>query len=171
MSASATTSTVHCTASTAPSASGNSSGSGSRNSPIANVCATVFAFPPRLAGMTPRRRITRNRSTVMPISRPRITIVTHQGTMPSIDSPTSAAPVSALSAIGSASAPNQVTRPRLRASWPSSRSVSAATTNTVNAVIRQNVSSPPSTSSAATNTGTSSRRRQVRAFAMFSSGA
>ena len=102
---------------------------------MAIACTSVFALPPRLAGMMPWRR-TANRSSVMPISRPIITTVAHHGTSPSTDSPISAEPVSALSAIGSATVPNAVTSPRLRASWPSSRSVNAATANTPNAASR-----------------------------------
>ncbi len=58
--------------------------SGSRKSPIAMACTSVFALPPRLAGMIPWRS-TENRSTVTPTSRPMITTVTHQGTMLSIE--------------------------------------------------------------------------------------
>lgn len=47
----------------------------------------------------------------MPTSRPRMTIVTHHGSSPRIDRLTSAAPVSALSAIGSAILPKSVMRP------------------------------------------------------------
>ena len=133
------------------------------------VWTNVLALPPRLAGIIPWRS-TQNRSSVTPISRPMITTVTHHGTRPSTDSPISAAPVSALSAIGSAIVPNAVTRPRRRASSPSSRSVSAATANTPNAASRQPVFVPSSTNSATRNTGTSSSRTTVSTLAMFSSG-
>ena len=59
-----------------------------------------------------------------------ITMVTHQGRSESAERPNSAAPVSALSAMGSARVPNAVTSPRERASSPSNRSVIAATTKT-----------------------------------------
>ena len=84
--------------------------SGRMNKPIATPCTRVFSLPPRLAGMTPRRS-TANRRTVTPISRTMMTTVTHHGRSPSIDSPISAAPMSALSAMGSASVPNSVTIP------------------------------------------------------------
>ena len=45
----------------------------------------------------------------MPNSRIRITMVTHQGRSLSIERPISAAPMSILSAIGSASFPNSLT--------------------------------------------------------------
>ena len=97
---------------------------------MAIVCTRVFALPPRLAAMIPWRR-TRKRSSVMPSSRPMITMVTHQGKQATGSTrPISAAPVSALSAMGSASVPNAVTSPRDRASSPSNRSVIAATANT-----------------------------------------
>ena len=96
---------------------------------MASACTNVLALPPRLAGITPWRS-THSRSMVTPISRPMISTVAHHGTSPSMDSPISAEPVSALSAIGSTMVPNAVTRPRRRASSPSSRSVSAATANT-----------------------------------------
>ena len=70
--------------------------------------ATVFILPPRLAAMTPCR-ITHTRSRVTASSRTRITTVTHHGSSSRIDSPIRAVPVSALSAIGSASLPNSVT--------------------------------------------------------------
>src|SRR4051794_21379141 len=119
--------------------------------------------------MIPWRR-TANRSRVMPTSRPMITTVIHQGTWPSSDSPTSAEPISALSAIGSAMVPNAVTRPRLRASSPSNRSVIAASANTAVAANRQPVSVPASCISSTRNTGTSSSRTPVSTLAMLSSG-
>jgi hypothetical protein len=60
--------------------------------------------------MTPRRS-TAIRNPVMPSSRTMITAVTHHGRSPSNDNPISAAPMRALSAIGSASVPNSVTMP------------------------------------------------------------
>ena len=55
----------------------------------------------------------RTAAAVTPTSRTRMTTVTHHGSSPSDDSPTSAAPISALSAIGSAILPKSVTSPRL----------------------------------------------------------
>ena len=101
------------------------SGSGRMYRPMAMICTNVLALPPGLAAITPYR-ITAKRSSVMPISRTRMTRVTHQARSPSMDSPISADPVSALSAIGSAILPKSVTWPRLRAMWPSYRSVIAA---------------------------------------------
>ena len=93
---------------------------GTRRSPA--ICSAVLILPPRLAGMTPCR-ITQNRSAVTPHSRARITTVTHHGSAPYADSSTSALPVSALSAIGSATLPNEVTRSQVRAIQPSTKSV------------------------------------------------
>ena len=84
---------------------------------MATICTSVLALPPRLAGITPCRS-TDKRSSVTPISRPMIRMVTHQGRAPSSDSPTSAEPVSALSAIGSAILPKSVTWPRLAGDVP-----------------------------------------------------
>ncbi len=56
-------------------------------------------------------------------------MVTHQGSSPSTESMTSAAPVSTLSAMGSRSLPRSVTRLRLRAMCPSTPSVAIATMN------------------------------------------
>ena len=67
--------------------------------------------------------------------------MTQPGSSPSTDSVISAAPVSALSAIGSAILPKSVTRPRLRASCPSRKSVSDAPPNAARAASRQPV--PP----------------------------
>src|SRR5215470_3941857 len=72
------------------------------------ICSTVFTLPPGLAAIT-LTRATHRRSTVTPISRTRITMVTHHGRAPYTESRTTAVPVSALSAIGSASLPNEVT--------------------------------------------------------------
>ena len=67
--------------------------------------------------------------------------MTQPGSSPRADRVISAAPVSALSAIGSAILPKSVTRPRLRASWPSRKSVSDAPPNAASAPSRQPV--PP----------------------------
>ncbi len=64
------------------------------------------------------------RSPVTPSSRDDDETVTHQARSPRMDRPTtSAAPMSALSAIGSAILPKSVTSPRLRATRPSTWSV------------------------------------------------
>ena len=67
--------------------------------------------------------------------------MTQPGSSPSADRVISAAPVSALSAIGSAILPKSVTRPRLRASCPSRKSVNDAPTNAASAASRHAV--PP----------------------------
>jgi hypothetical protein len=118
-------------------------------------------LPPRLAAITPRR-ITQNRSAVTPSSLTMITVVTHHGSSPSADRLIRAAPVSALSATGSAILPKSVTSPRLRASRPSRRSVSDATQNAASATIRQAV--PPATRPT-TTTGTSTMRANVSQLA------
>ncbi len=64
----------------------------------------------------------------MPISRTRMTTVTHHHTTPSSDSPMNAVPVRALSAMGSATLPKFVISPRWRAILPSMPSVTAART-------------------------------------------
>jgi hypothetical protein len=102
---------------------------------MATIWSMVLILPPRLAAITPRR-MTQNRSAVTASSRARITMVTHQASSPSQDSVTSAEPVSALSAIGSAILPKSVIRLRRRASSPSSRSVADATANAPNAATR-----------------------------------
>src|SRR5215469_2077849 len=130
---------------------------------IAATCSSVFSLPPWLAAITPRL-ITTNRSTVTPTSRIRISAVTHQGSSPSADRLISAAPVSALSAIGSAILPKSVTSPRLRASRPSSRSVTDATTNAASAASRHPV---PPANRHRTNTGTRKMRTTVKMLAMF----
>src|SRR5712692_2896107 len=135
-------------------------GSGRMYRPIATIWSTVLTFPPRLAAITPRR-ITQNRSTVTPISRARMTTVIHQGSSPSAESVMSAEPVSALSAIGSATLPKSVIRPLRRASSPSSRSVTDAIANTVNAAIRD--PGLPATRKTM-NTGTSPSRSTVSPF-------
>ena len=117
--------------------------------------------------MTPWRMTTK-RSAVMPISRTSTTTVTHQGSSPSSDSPTSAVPVSALSAIGSAILPKSVTSPRLRASSPSTRSVTTATAKIANAATRQRVVlAAVAEQQPGQKTGTSSSRSTVSALATF----
>ena len=74
--------------------------------------------------------MTQKRSSVTRISRPMMMTVTHHDSSPSRDSPMRATPVSALSAIGSATLPNVVTRFRLRARYPSRKSVTDATMKT-----------------------------------------
>src|SRR5215831_10601050 len=157
--------TVTATAAAITTSRTTAGGPGSTYSAIATTCSSVFSLPPRLAAITPRR-MTQNRSSVTEISLARITTVTHQASSPRADRVTSAAPVSALSAIGSAILPKSVIRPRLRASRPSSRSVTDATTNTTNAATRQPV---PPASRQATKTGTSTRRSTVSALATLTS--
>ncbi len=86
-----------------------------------------------------------------------------------MDSPISAEPVSALSAIGSAILPKSVTWPRLRAMCPSYRSVMAAIAKIAQAIQRQVVSCPPSANRASRNTGTRISRSTVSAFGRFTS--
>src|SRR5262245_12620639 len=157
--------TVTATAAAITTSRTTAGGPGSTYSAIATTCSSVFSLPPRLAAITPRR-MTQNRSSVTEISLARITTVTHQASSPRADRVTSAAPVSALSAIGSAILPKSVIRPRLRASRPSSRSVTDATPNTTNAATRQPV---PPASRQATKTGTSTRRSTVSALAALTS--
>src|SRR5512143_2114564 len=159
-----TSATTTATAMTTARAVASGPASGSTYRPIATPRSRVFTLPPLLAGLAPCR-ITHNRSAVTPISRTSTTPVTAQGSSPSSDSPTSAVPVSALSAMGSASLPNSVTRPRRRATAPSTRSVNEATANTRQAAARQPVRSPPWANSSTVKTGTSSSRRPVSAFA------
>jgi hypothetical protein len=123
-------------------------------------------LPPRLAGMTPCR-ITQNRSAVTPHSRTITTIVTHQGRSPRIERPMNAAPVSALSAIGSAILPKFVTMFQRRAMSPSNRSVTIATTKAAVANSRFSSDAPPSRSSSQTNSGTRTSRSTVSALATF----
>src|SRR5580693_6536563 len=144
---------------------GGLSEAGSMYRQIAATCSSVFSLPPWLAAITPRL-ITTNRSTVTPTSRIRISAVTQPGSSPSTDRLISAAPVSVLSAIGSAILPKSVTSPRLRASRPSSRSVTDATTNAASAASRH--PAPPANKHT-TNTGTSRMRTTVSALAMFAS--
>src|SRR6478735_7609501 len=106
----------------------------------------------------------------MPSSRIRITTVTHHGRSPRTDSPIRAAPISALSAIGSASFPNSVTSPRLRANCPSIRSVMTATVKMANATSRLTVWWPSPANRNTTNTGTSTIRSPVSRFAMLTTG-
>src|SRR6185312_9478583 len=131
---------------------GRPSDGGSRYRQIAMICSSVFSLPPWLAAITPRLS-TAKRSAVMPNSRARIRPVTHQGSSPITDRVISAAPVSALSAIGSAILPKSVTRPRLRASCPSRKSVADAPQNAASAANRQPV--PPCTRQ---NTKTGTRK-------------
>src|SRR5215470_10230863 len=137
-------------------------GPGSMYSAIAITCSKVLILPPRLAAMTPRE-MTQKRRPVTASSRNRITPVTHHGSSPRADSTTSADPVRALSAIGSAILPKSVIRLRRRASSPSRKSVAEASPNVTQAAIRR--TSPPDTSRT-TNKGTRPRRSTVSAFAM-----
>jgi hypothetical protein len=127
------------------------------------ICSSVLSLPPWLAAMTPRL-ITAKRSAVMPSSRTMMSTVTQTGSSPITDKVISAAPVSALSAIGSAILPKSVTRPRLRASSPSSRSVSDAPPNAASAASRHPV---PPAARHATKTGTRQMRATVSALATF----
>ncbi|SKZ10008.1 Uncharacterised protein [Mycobacteroides abscessus subsp. abscessus] len=142
---------------------------GSTRSPIPTDCSNVFNLPPRLAGIT-AYRITQKRRSVTHNSRTRMMPVTHQLRSPRMDRPMSAAPISALSAIGSAIFPKSVTSPRSRASLPSTLSVNAAPAKMTAATIRHTVSCPPSMKSTATNTGTSRMRNTVSALAMLTTG-
>src|ERR1700742_1079380 len=110
-------------------------GTGHRYQAIAAICRTVLSLPPRLAGMMPYR-ITQNRRAVTPHSRTRITTTPHHGPRPYAASSTNAVPVRALSAIGSATLPNEVTIDQRRAIQPSTKSVAEATQNTRQAAIR-----------------------------------
>src|SRR5258708_21492872 len=112
--------------------------------------------------MTPRE-MTQKRRPVTASSRNRISPVTHHGSSPRDDSTTSADPVSALSAIGSAILPKSVIRLRRRASSPSRKSVAEARPNVTQAATRR--TSPPDTRRN-TNKGTRPRRRTVSAFAI-----
>src|ERR1700722_13134301 len=138
---------------------------GSTYRQIAMICSSVLSLPPLLAAMTPRL-MTAKRSTVMPISRNRISAATQTGSSPSAVRGMSAAPVSALSAIGSAILPKSVTRPRLRASCPSRKSVNDAAANAASAASRHAV--PPWTRQT-TNTGTRRIRTTVSMLAMLTS--
>ena len=62
--------------------------------------------------------------------------MTHHDSSPSDDSPTSAMPIRALSAIGSTILPKLVISPRRRARSPSIRSVTVATAKTAAAAHR-----------------------------------
>jgi hypothetical protein len=94
-------------------------------------------------------------------------MVTHHHSSPTMDSPTNAIPVSALSAIGSAIFPKSVTRLRLRAMSPSTLSVIIASTKITQATTRHTTESPPSTSSAQPKKGTMTMRSVVSAFGRF----
>lgn len=72
-----------------------------------------------------------------------------------------------LSAIGSRILPRSVTRSFLRARYPSSLSVIAATPKITTATRRQVTSSPPSCINAHPKTGTRAMRTIVMMFAMF----
>ena len=89
-----------------------------RHHAIPKICIAVLIFPPRLAAIT-ALRITQNRRAVTQSSRARITTVTQTGTIRYPDSSTKAQPIRALSAIGSAIFPNEVTRSHVRAIQPS----------------------------------------------------
>src|SRR6201996_1501315 len=136
-------------------------GPGSMYKLIAIICSRVLSLPPRLAAITPRW-MTAKRSTVIPTPRTRMAAVTHQDSSCRADSVIRAAPVSALSAIGSAILPKSVTSPRWRASRPSRKSGAEATQNSTNATIRQLVG-PAARQS--TNAGTSTMRMTVRTLA------
>src|SRR4051794_33507759 len=131
---------------------------------MAAICSTVLSLPPRLAGMMPYR-MTQKRSAVTPHSRARMTIVTHHGIRSYADSMISAVPVSALSAIGSATLPNEVTSDHLRAIQPSTKSVAEARQKTRQAAIRAPVLVRPDAITMATKTGTRTIRSTVRTFA------
>ena len=94
-----------------------------------------------------------------------MTIVTHHDTRSYADSKISAVPVSALSAIGSATLPNEVTSDHFRAIQPSTKSVAEARQKTRQAGIRAPFPSSPEAIPITTNTGTSTIRSTVRTFA------
>src|SRR5262249_27247302 len=142
---------------------------GQRYQTIARVCRAVLILPPRLAAITPCR-ITQKRSAVTPHSRVRITTVTHQGSAPYADNNRKAAPVSALSAIGSATLPKDVTMSQVRAIQPSTRSVTAATKNATHAAIRSPGCVSPEATVSRTKTGTRTMRAAVSALAGLTSG-
>ena len=131
------------------------------------ICSAVLILPPREAAMTARRSM-KKRMTVMPSSRTTMRMVTHHHSRWLTLSRTKADRVSALSAIGSAILPKEVTSPHERASWPSRRSVKAATTKTTTAA---SLARSPGSRASQMKTGTSSRRSTVRTLAMLSSGA
>ena len=70
-------------------------------------------------------------------------MVTHHHNLPCIDRPTIAAPIEILSATGSKKVPKLVTCLRDLASFPSKKSVSPTRKNPIQAITRQNESSPP----------------------------
>ena len=94
-------------------------------------------------------------------------MVTHHGTWPSSDSPTSAIPMRALSAMGSTILPKDVTSPRSRAMRPSAQSVIMALMKTTTAATRLAASVPSSRSSSQPKSGTSRSRSVVSAFGRF----
>src|SRR4051812_9844585 len=110
-------------------------------------------------------RMTQKRSAVTPHSRARMTIVTHHGSRSYADSRISAVPVSALSAIGSATLPNDVTSDHFRAIQPSTKSVAEARQKTRQEATRAPVPTSPEAITMATKTGTSTIRSTVRRFA------
>ena len=137
---------------------------------MASDCTNVLALPPRLAGITPWRS-THSRSMVTPISRPMISRVAHHGTRPSSDSPTSADPVSALSAIGSidrAERGDQAAPAGQLAVEPVGERGDRE--HAERHQPPSGLGPPSSTSSAARNTGTSSSRSPVSMLATLSSG-
>src|SRR5699024_7508066 len=141
---------------------------GIRQKVIAMVWTMVLALPARFAGSAPYFRIV-NRMTVMPISRTRIRMVIHHGTYSHTESMISAAPVIALSAMGSMIFPKSVIRFRLRARWPSAKSVIIASTNTP-ATSRRPGTESASSAARTTSSGTIAHRTTVRMLAMFQSG-
>src|SRR3954451_12894173 len=106
------------------------------------------------------------RITVMPHSRTSMRMVSHHHSSPMIDRPMNAMPVSALSAIGSASFPKRVMRLCLRARWPSRLSVRIATRKTPAVATRHHASSGWASSIQA-KTGTRTMRSAVNAFGTF----
>src|SRR4051794_27727259 len=106
------------------------------------------------------------RITVMPHSRTSMRMVSHHQSSPMIDRPMNAIPVSALSAIGSASFPKRVIRLCLRARWPSRLSVRIATRKTPAVATRHHTSSGWASSIQA-KTGTRTMRSAVSAFGTF----
>ena len=95
-------------------AGGHISSKGMRQKVIPIDCIMVFALPLKFAGSAPYFKIVK-RMTVIPISRTRMSTVIHHGTYCHTESMMSAAPVIALSAIGSMILPKSVMRFRERA--------------------------------------------------------
>ena len=134
---------------------------------IAMDCAIVFALPPDDAGTTLPRLSSRNRQIVMPTSRTTMTIVTHHQSSPRIERQTSAPLVSSLSAMGSRILPRSVTRPRERASHPSTQSVEMAMMKRRALHHRMGPSAPPSASSSQNTSGAMRMRTIVIALGRF----